>query len=323
MSVQFFLNRGVLHTELYRNTQKMEWGIDKKMTRSKFLGGLKPVLFTLPAMIPFVVFWLAPLLYVFYLSFTEWDFMSPDKTFVGFANYLDLFSNPAFYKALRVTVLFCAGSVLPVILIGLGLALLMNEKLKGSTLYQVLLFSPWVTPTVAVSIVWSWIYEPEIGLANTVLDFLGLEKIGWLQDPKWALLGVLLVTIWKSVGWAMVFYLVALRNVPTDLLEAANLDGANRVQKFFRIILPLISPTTLFLFIVQIIGALQAYDQINVLTQGGPSGSTRTLLYMYYQSAFESFQIGEASTVAMVLVFLCMLLSVISLEGSKRTTHYQ
>lgn len=119
------------------------------------------------------------------------------------------------------------------------------------------------------------------------------------------------------------FYLVALRNVPTDLLEAAQLDGANAVQKFSRITLPLISPTTLFLFIVQIIGALQAYDQINVLTQGGPSGSTRTLLYMYYQSAFEAFQIGEASSVAMVLVFICMLLSVVSLEVSKRTTHYQ
>lgn len=249
--------------------------------------------------------------------------MSPEKTFVGLTNYLDLFSNPAFYKALRVTLLFCAGSVLPVIAIGLGLALLMNGKLKGSGLYQVLLFSPWVTPTVAVSIVWSWIYEPDIGLANTVLDFLGLDKIGWLQDPKWALLGVLLVTIWKSVGWAMIFYMVALRNVPSDLLEASELDGANPVQKFTRIILPLISPTTLFLFIVQIIGALQAYDQINVLTQGGPSGSTRTLLYMYYQSAFESFQIGEASTVAMILVFICMLLSVISLEVSKRTTHYQ
>ncbi|ULO10635.1 sugar ABC transporter permease [Paenibacillus sp. 19GGS1-52] len=301
----------------------MEWGIQEKMTRSKFIGGLKPVLFTLPAMIPFVVFWLAPLLYVFYLSFTEWDFMSPEKTFVGLTNYVDLFSNQAFYKALRVTVLFCAGSVLPVILIGLGLALLMNSKLKGAALYQVLLFSPWVTPTVAVSIVWSWIYEPDVGLANTVLSFLGLEKIGWLHDPNWALVGVLIVTIWKSVGWAMIFYLVALRNVPTDLLEAAGLDGASPFYKFIRITLPLISPTTLFLFIVQIIGALQAYDQINVLTQGGPSGSTRTLLYMYYQSAFESFQIGEASTVAMVLVFICMLLSVISLGVSKRTTHYQ
>lgn len=293
------------------------------MTRSKVISGLKPVLFTLPAMVPFILFWLAPLLYVLYLSFTEWDFMSPEKTFVGLQNYLDLFSNPAFYKALRVTVLFCAGSVLPIILLGLGLALLMNRKLKGSSLYQVLLFSPWVTPTVAVSIVWSWIYEPEVGLANTVLDFLGLEQIGWLQDPKWALIGVLLVTIWKSVGWAMIFYLVALRNVPSDLLEAGELDGASAAQKFFRITLPLISPTTLFLFVVQLVQALQAYDQINVLTQGGPSGSTRTLLYLYYQSAFESFQIGEASSVAVVLVVICMLLSVFSFGVSKRTTHYQ
>ncbi|MFF2019590.1 carbohydrate ABC transporter permease [Paenibacillus sp. NPDC058177] len=292
------------------------------MIRSKFIGGLKPVLFTLPAMIPFTVFWLAPLLYVLYLSFTEWDFMSPEKTFVGLDNYINLLSNPAFYQALRVTVLFCAGTVLPVIAIGLGLALLMNKKLKGSAIYQVLLFSPWVTPTVAVSIVWSWIYEPEIGLANTVLSFLGFEKLGWLQDPTWALVGVMLVTIWKSVGWAMIFYLVALRNVPTDLMEAADLDGASPVHKFLRITLPLISPTTLFLFIVQLIQALQAYDQINVLTQGGPSGSTRTLLYMYYQSAFESFQIGEASSIAMTLVFICMLLSLLSVIFSSRNTHY-
>lgn len=301
----------------------MEWGIGTKMTRSKLISGLKPVLFTLPAMVPFALFWLAPLLYVLYLSFTEWDFMSPEKTFVGLQNYTDLLSNPAFYKALKVTVLFCAGSVLPIILLGLGLALLMNRKLKGSALYQVLLFSPWVTPTVAVSIVWSWIYEPDVGLANTVLGFFGIEPIGWLQDPKWALIGVLLVTIWKSVGWAMIFYLVALRNVPSDLLEAGELDGASPVQKFLRITPLLISPTTLFLFVVQLISALQAYDQINVLTQGGPSGSTRTLLYLYYQSAFESFQIGEASTVAVVLVFLCMLLSVFSFSISKRTTHYQ
>ncbi|MDF9844317.1 MULTISPECIES: sugar ABC transporter permease [unclassified Paenibacillus] len=293
------------------------------MTRNKLISGLKPILFTLPAMIPFVLFWLAPLIYVLYLSFTEWDFMSPTKTFVGLQNYTDLFGNPAFYKALRVTVLFCIGSVLPVIAIGLGLALLMNRKLTGSGFYQALLFSPWVTPTVAVSIVWSWIYEPEVGLANTVLNSLGLEPIGWLQDPKWALAGVLLVTVWKSAGWAMIFYLVALRNVPSDLLEAGELDGAGAVQTFVRITLPLISPTTLFLFVVQMVQALQAYDQINVLTQGGPSGSTRTLLYLYYQSAFESFQIGEASSVAVVLVFICMLLSVLSLSISRRTTHYQ
>lgn len=184
------------------------------------------------------------------------------------------------------------------------------------------MFSPWVTPTVAVSIVWSWIYEPEVGLANSLLKAIGLEGIRWLEDPNWALVGILLVTIWKSAGWGMIFYLVALRNVPSDLLEAAELDGANRWNKFVRVTLPLISPTTFFLVVVQVIQSLQAYDQINVLTQGGPAGSTRTLLYLYYQSAFESFQIGEASSVAITLVISCVTLSLLSFWVGRRTVHY-
>lgn len=292
------------------------------MISKKWLSDAQAFLFTLPALVPLTVFWLAPLGYVFYLSFTEWDFMSPDKPFVGLSNYKDLLGNPAFYDALRVTLLFCAGNVVPTLIGGLALALLLNWKLAGSSLYRMLVFSPWVTPTVAVSIVWSWIFEPEVGLANTVLNALGLDSVGWLQDPKWALTGVLIVTVWKSVGWAMVFYLVALKSVPSDLLEAASLDGANERQKFFHVTLPLISPTTFFLFIVLTIESLQAYDQINVLTQGGPSGTTRTLLYMYYQSAFESFNVGEASSVAIVLVFCCVMLSLISYAFSRRSVHY-
>ncbi|MFC4099305.1 carbohydrate ABC transporter permease [Paenibacillus xanthanilyticus] len=278
--------------------------------------------FTLPAMIPLTLFWFIPLGYVVYLSFTAWDFMSPEKTFVGLDNYRYLFDSPAFYEALGVTLLFCAGSVLPAMAGGLALALLLNRAMKGAGVYRTLMFLPWVTPTVAVSIVWSWIFEPEVGLANTVLQAIGLDAVGWLQDPRWALPGVLIVTIWKSIGWAMVFYLVALQNVPAELLEAAELDGASGMDKLRRITLPLLSPTTFFLFIVQTIGALQAYDQINVLTQGGPSGSTRTLLYMYYQSAFESFNIGEASSVAVVLIISCLLLSLASSFVSRRSVHY-
>ncbi|WP_372661545.1 carbohydrate ABC transporter permease [Cohnella sp.] len=283
---------------------------------------LKAILFTLPAMFPLTVFWFAPLAYVIYLSFTEWDFMSPDKVFVGLSNYVELFENPAFYEALRVTALFCIGSVLPVVAAGLLLALLLNRKMQGGAVYRTFMFSPWVTPTVAVSIVWSWIYEPDVGLANSVLRIFGIEGIGWLQDPDWALVGVLLVTIWKSAGWSMIFYLVAIRNVPSDLLEAAELDGASHWRKFFHVTLPLISPTTFFLVVVQLIQALQAYDQINVLTQGGPSGSTRTILYLYYQSAFESFNIGEASSVAIVLILGCVLLSIVSFAVGRRTVHY-
>ncbi|WP_213590678.1 sugar ABC transporter permease [Paenibacillus sp. FSL W8-0186] len=273
-------------------------------------------------MIPLTMFWLIPLGYAFYLSFTEWDFMSPDKLFVGMANYAELADNPAFYKALRVTLLFTAGSVLPTLIGGLGFALLLNSKLRFSGIYRTLIFSPWVTPTVAVAIVWSWIFEPEVGLANNVLRFFGSEGVGWLGDPSWALIGILIVTCWKSVGWAMVFYLVALRNVPRDLLEAAAIDGAGSLRRFTYVTVPLISPTTFFLTIVLIIQSLQAYDQINVMTQGGPSGSTRTLLYMYYQSAFEAFNIGEASSVAVVLVIGCVLLSMVSFAVSRSSVHY-
>lgn len=292
------------------------------MKQSKLAADVKALLFTLPAMIPLTMFWLIPLGYAFYLSFTEWDFMSPDKLFVGMANYAELADNPAFYKALRVTLLFTAGSVLPTLIGGLGFALLLNSKLRFSGIYRTLIFSPWVTPTVAVAIVWSWIFEPEVGLANNVLRFFGSEGAGWLGDPSWALIGILIVTCWKSVGWAMVFYLVALRNVPRDLLEAAAIDGAGSLRRFTYITVPLISPTTFFLTIVLIIQSLQAYDQINVMTQGGPSGSTRTLLYMYYQSAFEAFNIGEASSVAVVLVIGCVLLSMASFAVSRRNVHY-
>ncbi|WP_128656616.1 carbohydrate ABC transporter permease [Paenibacillus sp. 598K] len=292
------------------------------MQTNKLVQDAKALLFTMPALLPLAVFWLIPLGYAFYLSFTDWDFMADYKPFVGLANYSALLANPAFYSSLKVTLLFALGNVLPTLIGGLALALLMKRAVKGGGAYRALLFSPWVTPTVAVSIVWSWIFEPESGLANSILRMLGGEGLGWLKDPDWALVAILIVTVWKSVGWSMVFFLVALHNVPREIQEAARIDGAGSWQQFSRITLPLISPTTFFLTIVLIISSLQAYDQINVMTQGGPSGSTRTLLYLYYQSAFEGFRIGEASSVAVVLVLGCALLSVISFLVSRRTVHY-
>lgn len=208
------------------------------------------LLFTLPAVIPLLVFWLGPLGYIFYLSFTDWDFMSPDKLFVGLENYRYLLGNPEFYQALKVTALFGLGSVIPIMVGGLLLALLMNSKLRTSGVYRAFIFSPWVTPTVAVSIVWSWIFQPDVGYANHVLSWFGIAGIGWLQDSNWALVAVLIVTLWKSVGWAMIFYLVALRNLPSDLLEAASMDGASAWSRFRHITLPLISPTTFFLAVI-------------------------------------------------------------------------
>jgi len=290
--------------------------------KRRLLYDAKAFLFTLPALIPLIIFWFIPLGYVIYLSMTEWDFMNPVKVFVGLDNYRNLFNNPQFYDALRITLLFCFGSVIPIIIIGLLLALLFQQRMKGNALIQTLLFSPWVTPTVAVSIVWTWIYEPQVGLANLLLSWLGQAPIRWLENPSWALIAILIVTIWKSAGWSMIFYMVAIRNVPPELLQAAELDGAGYWNRLRYVTLPLISPTTFFLIIVQMIQAIQAYDQINVLTQGGPAGSTRTLLYLYYQSAFTSYRIGEASSIAITIIAGCLMLSTFSFFVARKTVHY-
>lgn len=301
--------------------EKLNTGVDVLKTR--IFRETEALLFTMPAVIPLLVFWLGPLGYIFYLSFTDWDFMSPDKLFVGLDNYRYLLTNPEFYQALKVTALFGLGSVIPIMVGGLLLALLMNSKLRTSGIYRAFIFSPWVTPTVAVSIVWSWIFQPDVGYANHVLSWFGIAGIGWLQDSHWALIAILIVTLWKSVGWAMIFYLVALRNLPSDLLEAASIDGAGAWRSFRHITLPLISPTTFFLAVILTIQSLQAYDQINVMTQGGPAGSTRTLLYLYYQSAFEAFNVGEASSVAVVIILICVLLSGCSFLIGRKMVHYQ
>ena len=247
------------------------------------------LLFILPALIPLSVFWLWPMVKAIFMSFTDWDYMSSTYNMVGTENYRELFSDNMFYDALKNTFVFTLGTLIPTIAGGLAIAMVLKKSIKGSALYKAIIFSPWITPTVAISIVWSWIFEPQYGFANYVLQLFNLPKSQWLQSSDTAMIAVIIVTVWKGFGWAMVFYLTALERVPKELYEAAAIDGANSWNKFISITLPLISPTTFFLSIITTINSIQAYDQIQVLTQGGPAGSTRTILYMYYQTAFENF----------------------------------
>lgn len=283
---------------------------------------LVAILFILPALIPLAVFWIWPMLYSFYISLTNWDLMSPTYDMVGFKNYVGLLHNKDFYKTLWNTLYFTLGSMIPTIAGGLVLALLLNKKIKGMGIYRTILFSPWITPTVAVSIVWSWIFEPRAGIANWLLSLIHISPLPWAQSEKYSMLVVIIVTIWKSIGWTMIFYLEALQKVPKELVEAAQIDGADKFNCFRNITIPMISPTTFFLVIMTGINSLQAYDQIQVLTQGGPAGSTRTILYMYYQSAFENFNVGEAAAIATVLVLITAVLSLIQFLISKYWVHY-
>ncbi|WP_433774049.1 carbohydrate ABC transporter permease [Bacillus wiedmannii] len=272
----------------------------------------KVVFFLIPVGIPLILFWIIPNFISLGISFTDWDFMTNDFNFVGLENYFNLFTQDSFMQALLNTFYFGIGTVIPTIALGLGFALFFRKKFKGSALYQLMIFSPWVTPTIAVSIVWSLLYEPQFGVINKVLNFFGIPGLDWLQSSKTAMLAVIIMTVWKLVGWTMIFYIGALEKVPDSLYEAASIDGANAWQKFRYVTLPMVSSTTFFLVVVNTISSVQAYDQIKILTQGGPSGSTRTLLYLFFQQGFEQFDMGSATAIAFIILIITILLSVIN-----------
>jgi len=297
--------------------------VEVKSSVKKRIGkAARILLFILPAVIPLCIFWIWPMIKAIFMSFTDWDYMSSNYNIVGFENYKELFSDNMFYNALQNTFVFTVGTLIPTIIGGLAIAMVLKKNIKRSALYKAIIFSPWITPTVAISIVWNWIFEPQYGFANYILQLLNLPKSQWLQSSDTAMIGVIIVTVWKGFGWAMVFYLTALERVPKHLHEAAAIDGANSWKKFINITLPLISPTTFFLTIITTINSLQAYDQIQVLTQGGPSGSTRTILYMYYQTAFEQFNIGQATAIATVILVIIGVLSGVQFIASKKWVHY-
>lgn len=280
------------------------------------------LLFVLPVLIPLVVFWLYPILRSVWISFTNWDYMTPEYDFVGLKNYIDLVHTGGFFSALKNTLVFGLGTAFPVIAGGFLLAVLVRSLKTGSKFYQFILFSPWITPTVAISIVWTWIFEPDTGIANMVLQLFHLPGLQWLHSSETAMFSVILVTVWKTLGYAMIFYLIALGKVPEELYDAGKVDGASRLSLLKNITIPMVSPTTLFLAVLTTVNALQAYDQIQVLTQGGPSGSTRTLLYLYYQLGFEQFHMGQAAASGVLLVIIASALAGLQFMISKKSVHY-
>ena len=292
----------------------------RKRSEIRNLGAV--LLFVLPALIPLFIFWIYPILRSVWLSFTDWDFMTPDYNFIWFKNYTSLLKDSRFYEALWNTLVFTAGTLFPTIIGGLGLALLLRRNFKGSGVFKFVLFSPWITPTVAISIVWTWIFREDGGLANQVLGLFGLPALKWISSSDTAMLSVIIVTVWKSLGYAMIFYLSALEKVPEELYEASALDGAKPWRQFLDMTLPGISTTTFFLMIITMVNSLQAYDQIQILTQGGPSGSTRTLLYMYYQLGFQEFKMGQATATAVIMIIITVILSLAQFTASKKWVHY-
>lgn len=257
--------------------------------------------FTMPALLFLFTFWLMPIMASIGISFTDWDYMTSDFHITGFDNYVSLFRDSAFREALWHTLLFALETVIPEIVLGLMLALLVWSAGRH-TFYSLVLFSPWITPAVAVSIVWTWIFEPDAGLANSLLEYLGVPGLPWLHSSGTALGSVALVTVWKNLGYVMLLLTGALSRIPSELYEAAATDGAGGFPRFFHITLPLIKPAVVTTSLIMTAESLRAYDQIQILTQGGPAGSTRTLLYLYYQLGFEQFEMGRAAAAVVLLM---------------------
>ncbi|WP_373864014.1 carbohydrate ABC transporter permease [Nocardia mexicana] len=275
--------------------------------------------FIAPNLAAVVVFLLFPLGFSLYLSFHSWDLFGPMR-FAGLGNYRQLLDDPLFYIALRNTAVFTVLALVPTVVISLAVAAALNRKLRGIGLFRTLAFLPLVASTVAMAVVWRFLFTTDDGLVNLMLGWAGVPPIPWLSDPNWALLALSVVTVWKSVPFAAVILLAAMQGVPENLYEAAKIDGAGPWRRFRSITVPLIRGALSFVFVITIINSVQAFDQAYALTDGngGPETGTYVLGIMLFQNAFRFYEIGYAAALAWVLFALLLVLTLIQLWLSRR-----
>ncbi|VTU17618.1 carbohydrate ABC transporter permease [Variovorax sp. PBL-E5] len=284
--------------------------------------GLAGLLFAAPQLAGTLVFVLAPLVLVFWYSLHEWNVLANTFTYTGGRNYAQLLGDPSLPRVLLASALFSAGLVVLNMSLALLLAVLLNQKLAGIAVFRTLFFSPVVVSLVAWTIVWGFLLQNNGGI-NGLLALLGIEGPNWLRTPTTAMLSVIVVQVFKNVGLNMVLFLAALQGVPRELYEAARIDGAPVFKQFRRITLPLISPTILLTSIITIVGSLQVFAQIAVLTQGGPGVSTTVLVYYLYQQTFQFHRFGYGSTLAIVLFAIVALLTLAQWQMRRRFVFHE
>jgi len=273
--------------------------------------------FITPILIGFIVFMLYPLLASLYLSLTNSDGITPPQ-FIGLDNYVNLFKDNDFIQSLKVTVYYVVGTVPIGALLSLLFALLLNQKVRFMTFYRTAYFLPVITSMVAVATVWKWLYNTDYGLINGFLAKLGLFEPPWLANELWAMPSVMIMSIWKGIGFNMVIFLAGLQGISPSMYEAAKIDGANSFQRFIYITVPLLRHTTFFVIIMSIIGSFQVFDQIFVMTNGGPANSTSVIVYYIYQNAFIFFKQGYASAMAYILFGIIFIATLIQMKIANR-----
>jgi multiple sugar transport system permease protein len=278
--------------------------------------------FVSPAVVLIAVFGLVPVVWSVVLSFQQTDLTSAG-TWSGGANYRRMVHDPVFWQAARQTLLYCVLFVPITMVLAVPIAVLLNQKVRGMTFYRMAVFAPLVTSTVATGVIFSWLYNPQIGVINAGLDRLGLPQQGFFQSTSEALPAVVGMTVWGWLGFAVIIYLSALQNVPRELMEAAALDGAGRIRAFWKVELPLLAPASAFLLVWLTINALQLFDEVYVTTKGGPLHASTVLVYYLYQQAFVNFDGGYAAAIGCALFVAILVVTVVQLWLGRRTSHFE
>lgn len=276
-------------------------------------------LFIAPATIHLAVFALFPLLFSVYLSFFKWNLITSERRFTGFDNYTYAFADSLFWKAMWNSLLYALLSVPAGMILGLLVALLVNQKLRGVTVFRTIYYIPAISSGVAISMLWIYMYLPESGLINSFLGALGIDnRTDFLNNEAWAMLALAFMSIWIGLGPRMVLFLAGLVGIPPSLYEAAELDGASRTMTFLKVTLPMLAPTTFFVLVTSTIGAMQVFTPVFIMTQGGPNESTEVVGYHIYIEAWSKFLIGIASAKSFVLLAIIALISIFQFRLMKR-----
>ena len=282
-----------------------------------------------PGLIGMLIFYIWPMLQTFYFSFTEWGPFG-DAVWTGLANYRALFSGPEFLMALRNTLVYTVLSVSITEAIALVLAVLLNQKLRGMSVYRTLYFIPVVTMPVAIGLVWRWLYNSDYGIINYLLSLVGIQGANWLSDPDLALYAIVVADVWSGLGYALVLFLAGLQTIPAEYYDAASVDGAGPLVKFFRITLPLLSPTVFFVTVISLINSLQVFDLIFVMISNGRSASTspvidqtQSLVYLFYKNTFVINEQGEGAAVVLTLFIIIVLITLVQFRLQRRWVHYE
>lgn len=291
------------------------------MSRAQRREAIEGYLCIAPWLLGFVLFVGGPIVGSFLVSLTDWSLLAPPD-YVGVENYRTLVKDPLFWQALKVTSIYVAVHVPLAIALGFALALLLNQQIYAVALWRTVFYLPAVVSGVAVALLWLWVFNPELGLANRFLGLFGVEPLGWLLSTRWALWALIIISLW-NVGGGIVIYLAGLQGIPTELYEAAHIDGASFWRRFWSVTVPLMTPVLFFQLIIGVIGSFQVFTNAYVLTQGGPANATLFYVLYLYQSAFSFFKMGYASALAWILFLLVLALTVLFFWSSSRWVYYE